>query len=69
MVPGQGEVHGFKKELNYPWLFNVDNDPKELWDIGSSNGWANRAFAAIQRDYAASVARFPNIKPGAERPG
>jgi arylsulfatase len=69
VVPGQGEVHGFKKELNYPWLFNVDNDPKELWDIGSSNGWANRAFAAIQRDYAASVARFPNIKPGAERPG
>jgi arylsulfatase len=69
VVPGQGEVHGFKKELNYPWLFNVDNDPKELWDIGSSNGWVNRAFAAIQRDYAASLARFPNIKPGAERPG
>ena len=69
VVPGQGVVHGVKTELNYPWLFNVDNDPKELWDIGSSNGWANRAFAAIQRDYTASLARFPNIKTGAERPG
>lgn len=69
VVPGQGVVHGVRTELNYPWLFNVDNDPKELWDVGSSNGWANRAFAAIQREYLASVARFPNVKPGADRPG
>lgn len=68
VVPGQSEVHGVRTELNYPWLFNVDNDPKELWDIGSSNGWANRAFVKIKLDYDNSVAKFPNLTSGAERP-
>jgi hypothetical protein len=69
VVPGQSEVHGVKTELTYPWMFNVDNDPKELWDIGSSNGWANRAFAKIKLDYDKSIAKFPNLAPGAEAPG
>lgn len=68
VVAGDGVVHGVKTELNYPWLFNIDNDPKELWDIGSSNGWVNRAFGTIRRDYLQSVAKFANVRPGANGP-
>ena len=68
-VPGQSAVAGHKTELDYPYVFDVENDPKELWDIGFMNGWANREIARIRLDYAKSVARYPNIAPGGDRPG
>jgi len=66
VVAGQGEITGERTVYNYPLMFDVENDPKELWNIGALNAWANREVAAIVRDYEQSTAKSPNIPPGAD---
>jgi arylsulfatase len=67
-VPGQSMITGVSTTPNYPWVFDVANDPKELWNIGASSTWLGRPFGQINVAYAKSVARFPNVEPGAEGP-
>jgi arylsulfatase A-like enzyme len=38
-MPGQQEVTSYSVTPTYPWVFDVTNDPKELWNIGLSNTW------------------------------
>lgn len=68
VVAGQGEITGTRTLYNYPLMFDLENDPKELWNIGALNAWGNRAAAKIMGEYRKSVAAFPNIPPGADGP-
>lgn len=65
---GQNATTTLAYTLPNPWLFDLENDPKEMWNISTTSLWVRRPMARIQRDYAASVAKFPNLKPGAEGP-
>jgi hypothetical protein len=56
-------------EPNYPWVFHLESDPKELWHVGFTSGWfRGRSVDQIQRDYEDSVRKFPNLKAGADGP-
>jgi hypothetical protein len=55
--------------LNYPWVFNLENDPKELWNLGSTSEWIGPPVAKIQAQYFRSLAKFPNLQPGQVEPG
>jgi arylsulfatase A-like enzyme len=68
VVPGQGVTHGVKTTPAYPWIFDLENDPKELWDLNTAQSWVSGPVARILGAYEQSVARFPNIKPGADGP-
>ena len=53
----------------YPWIFDIENDPKELWNIASANTWVGVAMAKkVGAPYSESLKGHPNIKPGAEGP-
>lgn len=65
---GQNTTTVFRQQLPNAWIFDIQNDPKEMWNISTTNLWVRRPAARIQREYAESVARFPNLTPGAEGP-
>jgi len=67
-VPGQSMITAVSMTPNFPWVFDVANDPKELWNIGASSTWLGRPFGQISVAYAKSTAQFPNVEPGAEGP-
>lgn len=67
-VPGQSSITAFPVDLYYPMVFDIENDPKELWNINAANGWLNTPVTKVMASYYASVAKFPNIKPGADGP-
>ena len=48
-------------ELNNPQLFNVEQDPKEEWDILEPNTWIAEVLNRIVREYHASVSRCPHV--------
>lgn len=53
----------------YPWMFDIENDPKEFWNIGLANAWIGAAVAKnVGAPYMASIKASPNLKPGAEGP-
>jgi hypothetical protein len=66
---GQGVVNGYAMTLNYPWVFNLENDPKELWNLGSTSEWIGPPVGKIQAQYFRSLAQFPNLQPGQVEPG
>ena len=68
VASGQVSTTALQQELASPWLFDLENDPKELWNIYTTNIWVRRPVARIQREYEASVAAFPNLQAGAEGP-
>jgi arylsulfatase A-like enzyme len=68
VTPGQGVVNGYRRRVNNPWLFDVENDPKELWNINTANVWVLRPITRIVSEYKKSVSQFPNIRPGAPGP-
>ena len=53
---------------NLPYVFDVDNDPKEMWNLNASNAWISRPIGKIVAAYAASLKGHPNIKPGSKGP-
>jgi hypothetical protein len=56
-------------EANYPWMFDIEDDPKELSNISSANNWAGVAVAKyVGAPRLASLKDHPNLKPGAEGP-
>jgi arylsulfatase len=68
VASGQVATTSVAHELPAPWVFDLENDPKELWNIYTTNIWLRRPIAQIQRAYEESVARFPNLPPGGEGP-
>jgi arylsulfatase len=65
-VAGQSMLTSSVVTPSYPWVFNVSNDPKELWNIGPSSVWLGRVIGQINVAYARSIAQYPNLKPGAD---
>ena len=51
VAAGQGVPHGKRTEPNYPWIFDIENDPKELWDISFTNGWVGTPVGRVIADY------------------
>jgi arylsulfatase len=67
-VPGQSSITAYATTPTYPWVFDVTDDPKELWNIGPSTTWLGPKLAQITGAYARSVRQYPNLEPGAEGP-
>jgi arylsulfatase len=65
---GQGVTTGYSLKVNYPWIFNVEDDPKELWNINTSNAWIAVKAAKPLLEYKASLKPYPNIMPGGDGP-
>lgn len=65
---GQTATTSYREDLPSPWVFDIENDPKELWNIISTNPWVLRPVAKIQRTYQMSLTKFPNVVAGAEGP-
>lgn len=68
VASGQVTTTAIENRLPSPWVFDLENDPKELWNIYITNIWVRRPVARIQRLYDESVAKFPNLAAGAEGP-
>jgi hypothetical protein len=64
---GQGQLTAYKQQLVYPWIFNVEADPKELWNISGSSTWVGDGAIKYVKDYMRSLKDFPNIKAGEDR--
>merc|ERR1712061_820173 len=64
VMPGQQRYHAAKVELAKPWIFDLENDPKELWDIAAMNSWLGEVLGPLLAAYEKSAAHFPNIRPG-----
>ncbi len=65
---GQGVITGYNMTLNYPWIFDLENDPKELWNISGTSEWLGVPIGRIQAQYIRSLAQFPNLRPGQLEP-
>jgi arylsulfatase A-like enzyme len=68
VASGQVATTSFLEELPSPWAFDLENDPKELWNIYTTNIWLRRPITRIQNAYDASVLRFPNVPSGGDGP-
>lgn len=68
VASGQVVTNSYLEELPSPWVFDLENDPKELWNIYTTNIWVRRPVARIQRDYEESVMRYPNVPTGGDGP-
>jgi arylsulfatase len=70
VAAGQGVLTAYHQTSGHPMVFDLENDPKELWNINGANQWLSSALAPVMRDYAVSLQRHPNIRPGqADGPG
>ena len=47
---GQGVVTGYSLQVNYPWIFNIEDDPKEIWNINTSSSWVTMPMAKVLQD-------------------
>jgi arylsulfatase A-like enzyme len=65
---GQGVIHGYSMTPSYPWVFDLENDPKELWNLSGTSQWIAKPLMRVQGQYFASLARFPNLQPGQAEP-
>ncbi len=68
VAAGQGVLTGVHQKLTVPFIFDIENDPKELWNINGANKWLSPIGGGIIRDYAVSTMKHPNLKPGAKGP-
>jgi arylsulfatase len=57
-----------KIDLAVPQLYNVEQDPKEQWDIMEPNTWIGEPIFPILRDYITSAQQFPHIPTGGVEP-
>ncbi len=59
-VPGQQAITSEVVKPNYPWMFDIENDPKELWNIAAANSWVGVAVVRnVGTPYAASLRGTP----------
>ena len=66
-MAGQGLITSYKNALTYPWVFDIENDPKELWNISTSNIWIGGPMSKISGEYLQSIENCPNTEAGAEK--
>lgn len=66
--PGHIAVASNVVTPNIPLLFDVANDPKELWNMATSNTWVVEVMTKYALEYQKSVKKHPNIEPGGEGP-
>ena len=64
---GQGMFTSEHQRLGYPYFFDLENDPKELFNIVGTARWTNQVIPPILEAYYKSLAEHPNIKPGEDR--
>ena len=62
-MPGQQVITSQIVTPTIPWVFDISNDPKELWNIAAANTWIGVPMARIGVEYQKSIAKFPNILP------
>lgn len=65
---GQAVVLGVKTTPNMQWIFDLENDPKELWNIAATAHWVGGPVGKILVGYQRSLADFPNLEPSSEAP-
>jgi hypothetical protein len=58
-MPGQQMLTSYSATPNIPWIFNVADDPKELWNIAPANTWVGVPVAKIGLEYTASLDSLP----------
>lgn len=63
-MPGQQMLTSRRVVPNFPWIFDIESDPKEQWNIAPASNWVGVPAAKIIAKYEKSIAEFPNIKPG-----
>ncbi len=63
---GQSVLSSTHDKLGLPQIFDIENDPKELWNIAAANNWLKPVITPLLREYAISTRRYPNVKPGAK---
>jgi hypothetical protein len=58
-------THGQKTEPNYPWMFDIENDLKELWDISFTKGWVGLTGGKSLESYqpASQNSRTSSLAP------
>jgi arylsulfatase len=64
-MPGQQMLTSQSIKPTYPLMFDVANDPKELWNIAPSNTWLGDPVGRVLGAYYQSVRVHPNIAAGA----
>ena len=64
---GQGVTTAYKQELVLPWVFDIEADPKELWNINASSTWVGGASFKYLSQYMKSLKKHPNIKSGEDK--
>ncbi len=64
---GQGMLTAYKVQPVLPWIFDVEADPKELWNINASSTWVAGGGLKYLLAYQKSLKDFPNIKSGEDR--
>ncbi|APD06212.1 arylsulfatase [Flavobacteriaceae bacterium UJ101] len=68
-MAGQSTLNSLRVKVNYDWIFDIENDPKELWNVNAEYAWVGVPVAKIVSDYVKSIKKYPNIKPGdSEKP-
>ena len=63
---GTDPGHRYKVDLEIPQLFNVAQDPKEMWDIMEPNTWIAQAAVRHIGGYQLSLVEHPEC-PGRRR--
>jgi hypothetical protein len=58
----------YHQKLNHPWIFDLENDPKELWNVNGANQWLSDVLGPILRQYHGGLRRHPNLRPGQRGP-
>jgi arylsulfatase A-like enzyme len=67
--PGQQMLTSDAIKPNLPFVFDIENDPKEMWNLNGSGEWIAMVVAkTVAMPYVASLKDHPNIKPGAAGP-
>jgi arylsulfatase A-like enzyme len=67
-APGQAVVTGYTNTLTYPWVFDLENDPKELWNLNTAHTWVGAITGRILRRYTDSTQQYPNLQAGEDGP-
>ena len=67
--PGQQMLTSDTLKPNLPFVFDIENDPKEMWNLNGSSEWIAMAVArTVAKPYVASLKDHPHIKPRAAGP-
>ena len=65
---GQLPYPAYVHELNAPRIYNVEQDPKELYDILLANLWIFEPVRKIMGTYFNSIKDHPHVPTGADGP-